>query len=176
MLKTFTRLSLSLYFLIGIISQGLAETPAIDRLFHSPESRQSLELKRGVIPAAPKPKQTRKVFTKPKVMHVKPKPPLPDPIMLQGYVKRSDGPNTVWINNQAVPTNSKTKDLKIGRILTLKQSKKHSVLAESKQLKKVDQLLIKIPANGKIISLKPGQRYVPDANRIDDITTTAQHH
>ncbi len=71
---------------------------------------------------------------------------LPDPITLQGYVKRSDGKgNTVWINNQAVQENSTIDSVKVGKL----------------NQKGVD---VSIPANGKQVRLKAGQTYVPESN------------
>lgn len=147
------------------------ETAPMGRLFYSPESRQLLETTRGQTPAPVHKQTVRKPYQKPKAI-VKPEPlPLPEPITLQGYVKRSDGPNTVWINRQVVDENSGSKSLKVGRIVKLPQNKKNAFITDSHKLQKLDQLVIKIPGNGKIVKLKPGQRYVPAENRIDDLTT-----
>jgi len=105
--------------------------------------------------------------------NLKPALPLPDPILLQGYVKRTDGPSTVWINHEVVNENTKTQNIKVGRLVKLKQNKKNSVLSDTHQLHKSNHLVIKVPANGKVIKLKPGQRYDAKDHRIDDISTMA---
>lgn len=158
--------------MLALPSTALAETETLGRLFHSPESRAELEHKRGI---KPKPVLKKRVVKKTVIKAPKPTLPLPEPIMLQGYVKRSDGPNTVWINHQPVRENSQTQSINVGRITKRHQSKKNSLLAEQNALKKIDQLLIKIPANGKVIQLKPGQRYLPEENRVDDITVISNH-
>lgn len=161
---TFTVIS-SLMLAFPVVS--FAENETLGRLFHSPESRAELEHKRGM---KPKP-VVKKQVVKSTLKLPRPTLPLPDPIMLQGYVKRSDGPNTVWINHQPVRENSQTQSIKVGNIAKRHQSSHKSLLAEQNALNKIDQLVIKIPANGKVIQLKPGQRYDPEQNRVDDITT-----
>lgn len=79
---------------------------------------------------------------------------LPDPITLQGYVKRSDGTSTVWINNQPVQEGSTVNNVNIGR---LNESAKQGTLD------------VKIPANGKHIRLKAGQVYEPETNQIKEL-------
>lgn len=79
---------------------------------------------------------------------------LPDPITLQGYVKRSDGSSTVWINNQPVQEGSTVNNVNIGR---LNENAKQGTLD------------VKIPANGKHIRLKAGQIYEPETNQIKEL-------
>ncbi|MES1986678.1 MAG: hypothetical protein V4440_01365 [Pseudomonadota bacterium] len=86
---------------------------------------------------------------------------LPDPITLQGYVKRNDGAaNTLWINGQAVQENSSVDHVKIGK-LNQRGFSKNGASTEG-----VD---VKIPANGKQIRLKAGQMYEPESNKIYEI-------
>lgn len=170
MIKTIFTVISSLILAYPLFS--VAESETIGRLFHSPESRAELEQRRGHVP---KPVVKKRVVKRVSTKAPKPTLPLPDPIMLQGYVKRSDGPNTVWINHQPVRENSQTQSIKVGRIAKRHQSKNKSLLAEQNTLNKIDQLLIKIPANGKVIQLKPGQRYDPEENRVDDITVITNH-
>lgn len=88
---------------------------------------------------------------------------LPDPITLQGYVKRSDGTNsTLWINNQAVEEDSTVDNVKIGRL---------NPRSGSKVNQGSDGVDIKIPANGKHIRLKAGQVYDPETNQIKELKT-----
>lgn len=102
--------------------------------------------------------------------------PLPAPITLQGYVKRSDGPNTVWINHKPTEENATIDDVKIGRLSERSSQKNDSLLGSQQRLQKTDQLMIKIPANGKIVQLKAGQRYEPEDNQIKEITTLAREN
>jgi len=81
---------------------------------------------------------------------------LPEPITLQGYVKRSDGSTTLWINNKTVQENSTQDDVEIGRLSKQKNSTKNGS----------DSLNVRIPVTGKNIRLKPGQVYEPETNRI----------
>lgn len=86
---------------------------------------------------------------------------LPDPITLQGYVKRNDGGgNTLWINGQAVQENSSIDSVKIGKLNERGFSKKGA---------STEGVDVKIPANGKHIRLKAGQMYAPESNHIYEI-------
>ncbi|MBC7696772.1 MAG: hypothetical protein H7Z70_00240 [Bacteroidia bacterium] len=88
---------------------------------------------------------------------------LPDPITLQGYVKRSDGTkSTLWINNQAVQEDSIVNNVQIGRL----NSRNGSKINQG-----TDGLDLKIPANGKHIRLKAGQVYEPETNQIKELKT-----
>lgn len=83
---------------------------------------------------------------------------LPDPIKLQGYVKRSDGKkSTLWINNQPVQEDSEVDQVSIGRL--------------SRNANKADGLDVRIPANGKRLRLKAGQVYDPETNQIKELKT-----
>lgn len=80
----------------------------------------------------------------------KPKPkPLPTPtprIELQGFVARSDGENTLWINNRAVREGQS-----IGQNLRLISMDKNT-----------GEVVIKMP-NQSLIILQPGQRFGPES-------------
>lgn len=116
------------------------------RLFSSPAERSTLNHLR----------QTKKV------MIATPETPtqqtesaaviLPDAINMQGYVKRSDGKQgTVWINNQAMQENSSNKDVQVG---TLPENG--------------NRVPLKLPANGRRLTLKAGQVYDPENNRVSE--------
>ncbi len=85
---------------------------------------------------------------------------LPDPITLQGYVKRSDGTSTLWINNKAVQEDSKVDNVQIGRLNQRGFSKKDT---------SIEGIDVKIPANGKRIRLKAGQMYEPETNQVKEL-------
>ena len=85
--------------------------------------------------------------------------PLPEPLILQGYVKRSDGSTTLWVNSKPVQENSEVDDVEIGH-LTRQQG-----LVNNGS----DSLNVKIPATGKHIRLKAGQIYEPETNQIKEL-------
>lgn len=85
---------------------------------------------------------------------------LPAPVTLQGYVKRSDGASTLWVNNKVVQENSAVDDVQIGKLNT-----------QTGTTQARDGLNLKIPANGKQIRLKAGQMYVPETDQIRELKT-----
>ena len=84
---------------------------------------------------------------------------LPASVSMQGYVKRNDGKDsTVWINNQATPENSRIKDVQVGSVPD-----------------KGNRIPIRLTANGKRITLKAGQIYETDHNKVREMrNNTAQ--
>ncbi len=153
------RLSLLAGLLISILTlQVQAEaTGQFGRLFTKPSERTNLNVLRQ--------SQQLKVVTP----QDKPDPEdgsepesaaLPNPVTLQGYVKRSDGASTLWINKQAVQEDSSVDDVKIGRLNQQGFSKKGA---------SVEGVDVKIPANGKKIHLKAGQMYEPETNQIIEL-------
>lgn len=85
---------------------------------------------------------------------------LPEPIKLQGYVKRSDGQkSTLWINDQAVQEDSVVDDVNIGK------------LRGGRGKNDGEGLDVKIPANGKQLRLRAGQVYEPENNQIKELKT-----
>ena len=153
------RLSLLAGLLISILTlQVQAETTGqFGRLFTKPSERTNLNVLRQ--------SQQLKVVTP----QDKPDPEdgaeaesaaLPNPVTLQGYVKRSDGASTLWINKQAVQEDSSVDDVKIGRLNQQGFSKKGA---------SVEGVDVKIPANGKKIHLKAGQMYEPETNQIIEL-------
>jgi len=84
---------------------------------------------------------------------------LPEPVTLQGYVKRSDGSTTLWVNSKPVQENSEVDDVEIGHL-----TKQQGVVKNSS-----DSLNVKIPATGKHIRLKAGQMYEPETNQIKEL-------
>ena len=153
------RLSLLAGLLMSILTlQVQAETTGqFGRLFTKPSERTNLNVLRQ--------SQQLKVVTP----QDKPDPEdgaeaesaaLPNPVTLQGYVKRSDGASTLWINKQAVQEDSSVDDVKIGRLNQQGFSKKGT---------SVEGVDVKIPANGKKIHLKAGQMYEPETNQIIEL-------
>ena len=164
-----TQLALSLCFSI-FASQLRAETQAqapvqviatstqdFGRLFSKPNERNMLNLIRQ--------NQKLKTISAQEVKQVEPTaevaPELPDPITLQGYVKRNDGAaNTLWINGRAVQENSSIGTVRIGKLNQNGFSKKGA---------STEGVDVKIPANGKQVRLKAGQMYAPEDNKVYEL-------
>ncbi|MDI1308206.1 MAG: hypothetical protein PSV17_02065 [Methylotenera sp.] len=157
--RIFTSLLLGMY--ITLLSLQLhAETATesnqqLGRLFSKPNERSNLNVirqnqKLKTTTTAESPQTAAMVETIPLE--------LPDPITLQGYVKRNDGAaNTLWINGQAVQENSSVDRVEIGKLNQKGYSKKGA---------STEGVDVKIPANGKQIRLKAGQMYEPENNKI----------
>lgn len=75
----------------------------------------------------------------------------PPVVSVQGYVKRSDGKGTVWINGQPVQEKSASKDFEVGRLQG-----------------NTNQVPIKLPSTGQTIKLKAGQSYDPTSGKLVD--------
>lgn len=136
-----------LLILIAIcMSQAAIAAEPIGRLFTSPAERSNLDYLRQTR----KPNQI-KVETPSETEIVKSTPiELPDAINLQGYVKRNDGKQgTVWVNNQALQENSGNKEVVVGK------------LPEAS-----NRIPLKLHANGRQLTLKAGQVYDPETNRV----------
>ena len=130
---------------IAHAAQDLQSAQGMGRLFSSPAERSALNYLRQTKKAlvvAPVQELTQQAEPVPVV--------LPEAINMQGYVKRSDGKQgTVWINNEAMQENSGNKDVQIGR---LPQNGNH--------------IPLKLPANGRRLTLKAGQVYDPESNKV----------
>ena len=156
--KRIASLLVSLYLSVlamQVQAESNAQTRQFGRLFSKPTERNNLNILR----------QNQKLKTvtaneaeQPQAIVEAAPLELPDPITLQGYVKRNDGGgNTLWINGKAVQENSKVDSVKIGKINQRGFSRK------GESTEGVD---VKIPANGKQIRLKAGQMYTPEDNKI----------
>lgn len=137
--------------LIGLASASLQAAAEDDfgRLFSSQAERKKLDILR----------QNQKLIVASPQQNTRLEPvadALPEPITLQGYVKRSDGSTTLWINNKTVQEDTTQDDVEIGRL------SKQNPPAKSGS----DSLNVRIPVTGKNVRLKPGQVYEPETNRI----------
>lgn len=157
MKRLITLFSLIVSLLTGLFMAQLQAAPNdnLGRLFSRPNERNNLDNLRQ--------NQKLKIISpqdnpQPDVMADTAPPELPDPITLQGYVKRSDGTkSTLWINNQAVQEDGTVDSVQIGRINKQGFSKKGA---------STEGVEVKIPANGKRVQLKAGQMYEPETNKI----------
>ncbi len=132
-------ISVSLQFM-----QPVYADDALGRLFSTPAERERLDQLREQ-------QKNKPVETIVEATVIESKPvALPNTINVQGYVKRSDGKDgTVWINGEALQENSGNQDVQVGD-LTINSN----------------AIPIRIPANGKRLSLKAGQEYDPANNRV----------
>ena len=151
-------LSATLLSLQSHAETSIENSQQLGRLFSKPNERSNLNVirqnqKLKITPAADA--QQSAVITEATPIE------LPDPITLQGYVKRNDGAaNTLWINGQAVQENSNVDHVKIGKLNQKGFSNKGA---------STEGVDVKIPANGKQIRLKAGQMYEPESNKVYEI-------
>jgi hypothetical protein len=157
--KALTSLFISLWlsiFALQVQAESLVQTnQQFGRLFSKPSERSNLNMIR----------QNQKLKTisaqgaQPAAVVTPAEPAeLPDPITLQGYVKRNDGGgNTLWINGHVVQENSNVDNVKVGKL----NQRGFSIKGAN-----TDGVDVKIPANGRQIRLKAGQMYEPENNKI----------
>lgn len=140
--------------LMAVIATSHATEP-VGRLFTTPNERAVLNQMR----------MTKKEITPQKqeetIVNAAPIPVvLPDSVTLQGFVKRSDGKlGTVWINQQAVQETGKHENIEVGKI----SPNNHRVP-------------ITLNANGKRLSLKAGQTFEPDTNKVRESRNSINVH
>jgi hypothetical protein len=157
--KALTSLFISLWlsiFALQVQAETLVQTnQQFGRLFSKPSERSNL----NVIRQNQKLKTISAQETQQAAVITPAEPAeLPNPITLQGYVKRNDGGgNTLWINGHAVQENSNVDSVKVGKLNQSGFSEKGA---------STEGVDVKIPANGKHIRLKAGQLYEPENNKI----------
>lgn len=156
--KVLTGLVISLFVFLFATQLQAAPDDSLGRLFTRPSERNNLDYLRQ--------NQKLKIVNQqndqqPNEMDKGIPVELPNPIALQGYVKRSDGSkSTLWINNQPVQEDSTVDNVQIGRL---------SKQSGSTTNQGSDGLNLKIPANGKHVRLKAGQVYEPETNQIKEL-------
>lgn len=137
--------------LIMTASQLALADDSFGRLFSTPKERANLDYLR----------QSRKIIVPQKVESAPQSVEvlaLTKAVELQGYVKRSDGKQgTVWINQQAIQEGTKNDEIAVGR------------LPEQQ-----NRVQIQINGSGKVLSLKAGQTYDPETNRVREMRTSVQ--
>ncbi len=122
--------------------------PKLGRLFLSPNDRATLDIIRK------NSKAPEKVIAAENIeedeAEITAKTISSSPVMVKGYIRRSDGKNTVWVNNQAMMEKTVNKEFSVG-----------SLQKNSGQ--------VQITVNGtekKTVALKPGQIYDPASGQI----------
>lgn len=149
-------------FTMQVCAQEQTMSKQYGRLFNSTNQRQQLESQR----AAP----NRNMPIKKSVMLEEPvEAPVTKPVTLNGYVKRSDGKSTLWVNRQPVQENAVLDDIQIGKLSST------AVLQNGrKQKMQTEKLNIRLPANGQRVQLKAGQQYDPQNRQIKEVTILAK--
>jgi hypothetical protein len=138
------RLLILCVFISSLLTQAQA-AESVGRLFTTPTQRTLLnQLRQSKKEIVPQQIEEVAPLAEPQVVE------FPDAVSLQGYVKRTDGKKgTIWVNHEAVQENSKTEDVTVGKIPT------HG-----------NRVPIKLNASKKYFSLKAGQSYEPETNRV----------
>ena len=135
-----------LILLLILCTQTAWAAESIGRLFTSPAERSNLDYLRQTKKNLP---IKTEMQTETPMAEAEPIV-LPDAINMQGYVKRNDGKKgTVWVNNKALQENTGNHDVLVGKLPT-----------------DGNRVPIKLPANGKTLTLKAGQVYDPENNRV----------
>lgn len=139
------------FFVINVVffialSHPVNAQETFGRLFSNSAQRSNLNVIRQV-------KKPVVVNAEPTEPTAEPEPViLPDAVNLQGYVKRNDGKDsTVWINNNAMQENTSNQDIAVGKLST-----------------KSNRVPLKLKGNGKQLSLKAGQVYDPETNKVKE--------
>jgi hypothetical protein len=143
-------MKLLITMLLVMFSGQLLADDSIGRLFSTPNDRANLDFLR----------HSRKVIVPQKVEPnaIQPQAALPNSVELQGYVKRTDGKKgTVWVNDQAVQEGTSNHEIAVGQIPTQQ-----------------NRVPIQINASGKVLSLKAGQTYDPETNRVREMRPSVQ--
>jgi hypothetical protein len=133
--------------LLTLHLQANAEEPVrMGRLFLKPSERASLDALRANSNAPDKVIKAEDI-SKDEIPVVENAPPVvKKAVVMNGYVSRSDGKTTLWVNDQAVSEKSSDKDIKVGRL-------------------KDNQVTVVVNQN-KSVNLKPGQVYDPNTGKI----------
>ena len=160
MMKLCNIFSSILMLLVSLFSAHLPAAPTdnFGRLFSRPVERNNLDILRQnqkLKVITPQDNLAQEAATNATPLE------LPEPITLQGYVKRGDGTkSTLWINNQAVQEDSAVDSVQVGKL------NQQGFSTKGASTEGVD---VKIPANGKHVRLKAGQMYAPETNEIREL-------
>lgn len=135
-----------LFALFPALANAEEQVP-LGRLFFTPTERSTLEILRQNSKAPDRIIKADEIAKDDVAPVAAATPSAIKPVIMNGYIGRSDGKNTVWINDQAVSDNNADKALSVGRL------KKNQV---------------QVTVNHKTANLKPGQVYDPNSGRIFD--------
>jgi len=141
---------LILILLLALSTITYAEDARLGRLFFTPRDRATMDIVRQNSKAPDKvitskdieadvvPEDTPAAIKK-----------ASQPVIVNGYISRSDGNNTVWVNNQPMAEKSINQSIKIEKLRADK-----------------GQVKIVLTDEKKAASLRPGQVYDPNSNRV----------
>lgn len=134
------------------VQPSVPATALPGRLFLTPAERAHLDELRRVRPQPVRPAQAEEGRETTQTGIDIPPPPPPEPFTMNGLVVRSRGPNTVWVDGQPVLSTQDTdKGVRIDTRRTSASGTPVTVLE-----------------SGRAVRLKPGQTYVPDADRLTE--------
>ncbi len=131
---------------LGLLSPGI-RADDLGRLFTTPEERQMLEALRNQPRSAEAPPEP------PEPEALAPEPPPVQRVRVDGFVSRSRGNNTVWING----TNSLTGDLG-----------SHQVDVNVRGIRG-QTVPVRVQSSPVGVGLKPGQTFDPSDSRVVDL-------
>lgn len=138
-------------FLCILPMLALADNRGFGRLFLSPAERSSLDAIRQNSKPPEKIVNADETPDEEKDIAPDAAAPATPVVTVRGYVKRSDGKGTVWVNGRPVQEKTAAKDLEVGRLRG-----------------DTDQVQIKLPRTGQTVSIKAGQSFDPASGKVVD--------
>lgn len=133
------------FLLGGYAAADPAQVPG--RLFTTPEERAMLDRLRAGNPA-PKPRERERASRDTSTVAGPGRP-----VRIDGVVRRSRGPSTVWVDGEALPAGGTT----AGGLRVRPASKAPGAV------------YLKAPDGGRAVRLKPGQRYDPSRGVVTEV-------
>ncbi|MFM9913146.1 MAG: hypothetical protein ACKVN9_06415 [Methylophilaceae bacterium] len=140
---------LVIFLVLNLPLLSLAEEARIGRLFFTPSDRANMEIIRK------NSKAPDKVVKAEDIEEVAAEEDAPiakkvsPPVVVNGYISRSDGKNTVWVNDRPMSEKSSSQTVKVEKLRADK-----------------GQVKIVITDEKKAASLRPGQVYDPNSNKV----------
>jgi len=141
------RLVLVCLLVVPIIAS--AEEARLGRLFFTPSERASMETisKNSKVPD--KVITSKDIEEEPVTADTPSIKRASPPVIVNGYISRSDGKNTVWVNDHPVQEKTNTQSVKVEKLRADK-----------------GQVKIILTDEKKAASLRPGQVYDPNSNKV----------
>ena len=139
---------LSVILLASLIGGFAHADDQLGRLFLTPSERANLDYVRQ---SSPPPEKLSTYSTEPGETEGAPPPAPASAVTVQGYVKRTDGKGTVWINRLPVQEKSKVGEIEVGKIPP-----------------SGNRIRVKVPGANQPVTLKAGQTFDPASGTIVD--------
>ena len=141
---------LSVLLLCFLPALAASDDTHLGRLFLTPAERASLDIVRQN--SKPPEKLVQAGEREDNKTDIAPAPPEALPVVtIHGYVKRSDGKGTVWVNGVPVQEKSAEKGFEVGRLQG-----------------NTNQVQIKLSGTGKTVNIKAGQSFDPASGKVVD--------